>query len=129
MSSAKNDDSGEYWLAIYTYLMYKYLRILLTIFLIINLSEFFLSLESPTLEKLLPLILWEKLFQVKGPLYVNDFVPKWVVLMWGIRRVSRNFLGQGSFLELGHFFNNSPTTKERKSPQGKNLYFFLLGNS
>ena len=100
MSSAKNDDSGEYWLAIYTYLMYKYLRILLTIFLIINLSEFFLSLESPTLEKLLPLILWEKLFQVKGPLYVNDFVPKWVVLMWGIRRVSRNFLGQGSFLGI-----------------------------
>ena len=30
------------------------------------------------------------------------------------------------FLELGHFDKHSPTTQERKAPQGKNIRFFRL---
>ena len=43
-----------------------------------------------------------------------------------VRRVTRNFLGQWSFLGIGHFDKHSPTTRERKTPQGKNLRFFRL---
>ena len=34
--------------------------------------------------------------------------------------------GKRVFLELGHFDKHSPTTQERKAPQGKNLRFFRL---
>ena len=36
------------------------------------------------------------------------------------------FQGRGVFLELGHFDKHSPTTQERKAPQGKNIRFFRL---
>ena len=40
-----------------------------------------------------------------------------------IRRVNRNFLGQGSvFLELGHFDKQLSTTQKKKGPTGKNLF-------
>ena len=42
------------------------------------------------------------------------------------RRVTRNFSGQGVFLELGHFHKHSTTTQERKAPQGKNHRYFCL---
>ena len=29
-------------------------------------------------------------------------------------------------MELGHFDKHSPTARERKAPQGKNLWFFRL---
>ena len=43
-----------------------------------------------------------------------------------IRRVTRNFSGQGVFLELGHFDKHSTTTEERKAPQGKTHRYFCL---
>ena len=45
------------------------------------------------------------------------------------RRVTRNFLGQGAFLELGHFDKYSHKTGDRKVPQGKNPLFFSPRNS
>ena len=42
------------------------------------------------------------------------------------KRLTRNFLGQRSFLGIRHFDKHSPTTQERKAPQGKNLRFFRL---
>ena len=42
------------------------------------------------------------------------------------RCVTRNFLGQGVFFKLGHFDKHSPTTRERKAPQGKNPQVFPL---
>ena len=40
-----------------------------------------------------------------------------------IRRVTRNFKGQGVFLELGHSGKHSTITNERKAPQRKNNRF------
>ena len=88
MSSAKNHHFGKYWLVIHTYVMYKCLWSYKD-----DTNNFFdsksfiilLSLECPLLEKLLLFILWKKLFQVKGPLYFNNFVPKWILLMWGMK--------------------------------------------
>ena len=42
------------------------------------------------------------------------------------RRVTRNFLGQGSFLGIRHFKKHSPSTRERKVPRGKKSRFFRL---
>ena len=44
-------------------------------------------------------------------------------------RQARNqefFQGRGVFLELGHLNDNSPSTQERKAPQGINHQFFYL---
>ena len=43
-----------------------------------------------------------------------------------MKRVTKNFQGRGVFLELGHLHKDSPTTQERKVPQGKNHQFFCL---
>ena len=40
-----------------------------------------------------------------------------------IRCVTRNFKGQGVFLELGHCDKHSPITHVRKPPQRKNIRF------
>ena len=42
------------------------------------------------------------------------------------RRVTRIFLGQGSFLVNRALLNNSPAALERKALQGKNRPFFEL---
>ena len=49
-----------------------------------------------------------------------------ILLVILCRRVTRSFLGQGVFLESGHFDKHSATTQETKAPQGKNLRFFRL---
>ena len=36
----------------------------------------------------------------------------------------KSFQSRRVFLELGHLVNNSPTTRERKAPQGENLWVF-----
>ena len=43
-----------------------------------------------------------------------------------LRYVTRVFLGQGSFLGLGHFDKHSPAAQERKAPQGINRLVFCL---
>ena len=43
---------------------------------------------------------------------------------------NQDFFRTGEFLlELGHFDKKSPTTPERKAPQGKKSPVFLPGNS
>ena len=67
-------------------------------------------------------------FSINGSLHkiIKSSLHKIIKSTIYTRRVTRNFLGQGVFLQLDHFHKHSPTTRERKAPLGKNLWFFRL---
>ena len=60
--------------------------------------------------------------------FVNDFsrntcFSSYILLQ---ARNQEFFRGRGVFFKLGYFDKHSPTTREKKAPQGKNLRFFHL---
>ena len=52
-----------------------------------------------------------------------------LMLKWEIRRVTRNFLGQKSFVAIGYFDKQSCTTREINFTTQEKISWFFTGNS